>query len=621
MVKSKPFGFIFAKDISSLDSGAQKALHILWNAAALLLSSAGICVLSLFLAIGMFSIDIFFDYFRQPILLFLNWLPILLVQLLLFCLFGRQWLSFLITSLFFLGGSIAHFYKLKFRYDPLFFSDLKLIGAALGVVSEYDLTPNSRILAAAAYVVLGTVILFFLAKGRPRALWARAIPSAAVLLSVIPLWSFVYSSDHIYNDVVGSTEHIMTIWSQHVYVSKGLVYPFIHSIKSGVNTAPEGYDPAEAEALLSAYSNADIPEERKVNLVVFQLEAFCDLEALGVEGISPEAYALYRALAEESYTGNLIVNIFGGGTMDTERCFLSGSYALGNYTKNSYSNVWYLRSQGYSAVGSHPNTSIFYSRGGVNANLGFEEYWFTDNHYTQVSSLENVWMCDHILFPEVLRQYQELSAGGQPVFSFNVTIQGHGPYDTTGYSGDTVYWPERNDSDYCYYALNNYLASIRDTQEHLSAFIDALREDSAPVVLLLYGDHKPWLGDNASILHELDINIDPSTREGFLNYYSTRYLIWANDAAKELLGDDFTGEGPDVSAGFLMNLLFDKLGWEGSAFNQFGNKIRESLPVITSNGYYFEDGTVTRSLSPEGQELFRQMEEVYYYVNQNRKSS
>ena len=617
MEKNTPF----AQSTALLDRGRHNTLRVLWNTAAFLLSSFGICVLSLFLAIGMFSIDMFFAYFRQPVILLLNWLPIVMVQLLLFCLFGRQWLAFLFTSLFFLGGSIAHFYKLKFRYDPLFFSDIKLMGAALGVVSGYDLTPNTRIIAAAVYVVLGTLAMLFLVKGRLRGLWLRVIPAVAVLISAIPLWGFVYSNDHIYNDVAVSDTYLLDIWSQQVYVSKGLVYPFIHSIKADLNTAPEGYDQAEAEELLSAYSDADIPAGRKVNLIGFQLEAFCDLEALGIEGISQEAYAPYRALAEESYTGRLIVNTFGGGTMDTERCFLSGSYALGNYTKNSYSNVRYLKSQGYRTVGSHPNTGIFYSRSGINANLGFDEYWFTDNHYEQVSALENVWMCDHILFPEVLRQYRELSADGQPVFSFNVTIQGHGPYNTTGYTGDTVYWPERSCSDYCYNAINNYLASLRDTQNHLAAFVDALREDSAPVVLVLYGDHKPWMGDNASILHELGVNIDLSTREGFLNYYSTSYLIWANDAAKELLGGDFSGEGPDVSAGFLMNLLFDKLGWEGSAFNQFGDKIRQTLPVVTSLGYYYENGDLTAQLSSKGREAFRELDIVSYYVNINYDNS
>lgn len=40
----------------------------------------------------------------------------------------------------------------------------------------------------------------------------------------------------------------------------------------------------------------------------------------------------------------------------------------------------------------------------------------------------------------------------------------------------------------------------------------------------------------------MGINIDQSTLEGLLNYYTTPYVIWANDAAKAKLGVDFHGK-------------------------------------------------------------------------------
>lgn len=53
------------------------------------------------------------------------------------------------------------------------------------------------------------------------------------------------------------------------------------------------------------------------------LEAFADFSRFtGVEGVDWEsAYGTYHALESESYTGNLITNIFAGGTVDTERAF------------------------------------------------------------------------------------------------------------------------------------------------------------------------------------------------------------------------------------------------------------------------------------------------------------
>lgn len=163
--------------------------------------------------------------------------------------------------------------------------------------------------------------------------------------------------------------------------------------------------------------------------------------------------------------------------------------------------------------------------------------------------------------------------------------------------------------------MNNYLGSIYETQEYMTWLLDELREEEAPVVVLFYGDHKPMLGNSGSAYKELGMNTDPGTEEGFRNYYSTRYVIWGNEAARARLGDVFSGEGPTVSPGFLMNVLFDTLGWEGSSMIQLERRVMEKLPVITTLGWYMADGTLTPSLNSEQEELRRELEWAQYYSN------
>ncbi len=54
---------------------------------------------------------------------------------------------------------------------------------------------------------------------------------------------------------------------------------------------------------------------------------------------------------------------------------------------------------------------------------------------------------------------------------------------------------------------------------------------------------------------------------GFRNYYSTRYLIWANDAAKEVWETTLPARGGYCPC-FLMNELFRLCSWEGPAYMQ-----------------------------------------------------
>ena len=61
------------------------------------------------------------------------------------------------------------------------------------------------------------------------------------------------------------------------YVSKGGIYPFLHSFQEMIFTAPEGYEQQKAEDLLNSYQDADIAEDQKVSVMGIMLEAFCDL--------------------------------------------------------------------------------------------------------------------------------------------------------------------------------------------------------------------------------------------------------------------------------------------------------------------------------------------------------
>ncbi len=591
----------------------RKVLFWIWNAAALLL--AGVCLgaLSLAFAFGTYNRALFASYFTHPLIALLNILPVLLLLLIVHGLLGRPWLSFLVSSVAVGGLSLANYYLLRCRDDPLMFEDIKYIREAGAITqnANYDLSPDKRIWLGLLCILAGTLLLRLLVRGRPRGRVRAGLCAAGVILAVAV--SGVYADEDLYDNGTQNFDHINRWSATQLYLSKGFLYPFLHSVTADGIQPPEGYDEAAAEALLASYSDQDIPEEKKVDLVTIQLEAFADFSRFqGVEGIDWErAYSDYHALEAESYTGNLITNIFAGGTVDTERAFLTGYADLWNFRTNTNSYGWYFDSQGYTAEGSHPSYDWFYNRRNVNTYLGIPTYYFLENHYQALSP--DAIAPDNILFPEIFNLYAANRDGtGAPYFSFNVTYQGHGPYDT-----ETV-WRGNHYTDGRYSTettniVDNYLGSVSDTAAQLSALVDQFRAEDRPVVLVVYGDHKPWLGYNNSAYQELGVNLDTSTVEGFYNYYGTRYLIWANDAAKDVLGQDFLGEGPDVSSCFLMNLLFDYLGWTGDAWAQATTDIWREIPVLTSTGSYIRNGELTTELDPEGQALLSRYQSLEYY--------
>ena len=590
----------------------KKLLYWLWNGLCLLLAAvltSGLCML---IGYGDYPYQLFTGILDNKFLLLMNLLPMVWLMLTLYLATNRAWIAFVGTAALSFVPSIVNYFKLRFRDETLVFSDIQYLKEGANISQRYALGMDWKLWMILAFVVLGTVLIALLVRGRIGKKPLRWGVFAVLLIAVIPM-SFLYRSTNLYVHK-GVNPEFNTAWVTTEYnTSKGFWYQFLHSIWDISGQKPEGYSKKEVEALLERYEDRDIPEGQKVDILSVQLEAFSDLSRLGLEGIAPEVYDYYHRLESESYTGDLVTSTFAAGTILTERSYLSGLYYCETVRHNTDSYVWYLNGQGYRTVFGHGNNEWFYNRNNVCDYLGFQESYFLENYYGQMNGGEITY--DNIFLPSILDTYaQAKAASGQPYFGEFVTYQGHGPYST-------VYLPYGEDwytgevSEEAYYILNNYFGSLASTQLYLRELVDRLRDREDPVILVLYGDHKPWLGDSNSVYYELGINIDLSQEEGFYNYYTTRYLIWANDAARSLLGDSFTGEGPSVSPMYLMGLVFDRCGWEGPGYMQLAREWQQVLPVISSAGYTVEAGVgVTYDgLSEEGLKTAGACKNVTYY--------
>lgn len=137
-------------------------------------------------------------------------------------------------------------------------------------------------------------------------------------------------------------------------------------------------------------------------------------------------------------------------------------------------------------------------------------------------------------------------------------------------------------------------------------------------MIILFGDHNPWLGDNNSVYNMLGINLDISTEDGFFNYYNTPYVIWGNSSAKEVLQNDIKGDGPTVGPYFLMNEFFDLAGYDGNEFMKYSNSLREVVDVVHSNSRYRELGELSSKLSPSAEQKLKEFLEVQYYLRNEK---
>ena len=563
---------------------------------------------SLLLGSAIFGVPLFKSYFGSFMVIMLNLLPPVLLVFLVYFVSGRAWIAFTFPSLLVTIISLVHFFKVQILGDPLSITDILLTFEATNVVGAYSLVINWKIYVAVAAFVCGVLISIFMLKYKLRKPPLRIIGSASVMVVFAALYLFVYTDAGLYERTTSDTS-IKNWMPIRNYTARGFIYPFIHGVRGNLEDLagryPEWYDEQQARECFESLTSAEIPPDKKVNVIVLMLEAYADLSLFEALDFTEDVYGPLHRLQEQSVSGTVFANVFAGMTIDTERLFLTGNTMLTNYSSPTNSYVSYLSSQGYLTEGLHSGDEWFYDRQSVNANLGFERYFFLED-------FEGGNRSDSFFIPQVLSMYRSRDAS-IPYFSFNLSYQNHGAYTSTW--TQEPYVIARGDlSDESYNILNNYLSGVFDTGKRVEGFIEALRSDNEPVVVLFFGDHMPWLGNANTVYHELGINIDMSTDEGIYNYYSTPYVIWANDVAKQVLGNAFTGNGGTLSPGFLMGELFDLCSWEGDGYMQALRGLRPQVDIIsTPTGLFRENGVLTPHLSPSGEEALRRLKMIELY--------
>ena len=603
-------------------SRARWALHWLFNLLALALWCAGIGVLSLWFGAAGYERELFFSYFRYTLLFWLNIFPVFAIALAFLLLFNRMWCAIMGSGIIVTVLALINHFKLMFRDDPLLLSDARYISEAAKISAGYNIVITPAIVLSFLVIIAASVLAFFFLRARFR----RAAPRLAYPAALIAFCALAYFGLYTRQEVYDFTGNIgvefasgfaMNQWNEtDQYCCRGFLYPLLHSGEAAAYRKPAGYDTEQAAALIAEYGAGDIPEEKRVNFISVMLESYYDFSEF--EDVFPsfeyDPYEFFHELQRESCNGELVTNIFAGGTIDTERCYITGSTQLYDYRGAADSYARYFADNGYFTEFCHPGYGWFYNRQNVMEYLGFESSHFFEDRYTTPED-EGI-MNDDGFFPDLLTLYGEAKQSGRPYFNFSVSYQNHGPY-----AADLLYEPNRlyvsgeGLSESARNIINNYFSGIRLTDESLRVFFSALRDDAEPVVVVLFGDHKPWLGDDGSVYAELGIDLSLMDEDSFYSYFNTQYLIWANDAAKEVLDNDFSGEGGSFSPCFLMAELFDLCGYEGDAAIKSLRELRGlGVDVISESGRFRENGELTTAVaSQEARSQLARVLEIQYY--------
>ncbi len=561
----------------------------------------------------------------QPLLIILNAMPVGLVLLAAAFLFrnvfyGAALVNFAVGCL-----SIANRIKIEVRNEPVFPRDFALLKEAGSAMGAYDI--HYPVAAIAVVIVLSVVLaaMGVFVGHRPFPLarlqgWLGRILGAAVSMAALAgLIVTVYASNDLYDSFrVSNAYYIPSVFNE-----LGFPYCFCHQFTTYLIDKPAGYDRAEAESWETGDTTGD---GAPVHVIMVMNEAFSDLTDYDVFTYSKEDDPLtnLHAMQEDPncISGHVVVPSFAGGTANTEFDTLTGmqTNAISSTTTSAFraanrnldSVLRVFARDGYHSSFFHPGDDWFYNRENVYRWFGANETVFADE--MEGLAYKGGWVTDDSLASYVESRFEEAVEQGQLLCNFTTTIQNHMSYTAEKYGEGYDYPPAQTSMELSEQAetlLEVYIEGVRDADAMLGRLWSYFSEQSEPVVLLFFGDHLPYLGDNQLAYSELGLEIampEAKRTDPFCSY-ETPYVIWANDTAAEILDWDNAVEGldlpeDDLSACYLGELILELTGREQeSPWFSFLSQLRRELPVIQKLSCLTADGQ-TRKLTelPETQQ-------------------
>ena len=564
----------------------------------------------------------------QPLLIVLNALPIGLLLLAFAFLFRNVFYSGALVNFFVCALSLANRVKIEVRDEPVFPRDFSLLREVGSAIQSYDIRYPVK---AIAVVVLTTVLLiglgvlfpsrpvsFAALKAKltkrdavavfPGRCWPERIVGAVLSFGVLTALLFtVYASNTLYNSFrVSNAYYVPSVFNE-----LGFPYCFCHQFTTYPVDKPEGFSKSEA----TGWETGEQPGLGKdVNIIMVMNEAFSDITngsmfnwAEGDDPL-PNLHALQND--PHALTGHIVVPGFAGGTANTEFDVLTGmqTNALSDTTtsamrvinRNLDSLFRVFDADGYRTSFYHPGDAWFYNRENVYRWLGAEHEVFAKD----MKDLEykGRWVTDDYMAGQIEQEFETAVSEGRPLFNYTTTIQNHMSYTADKYGEGHTFAPvsvTADISDETRTMLEVYTEGVRDADAMLGRLTAYFAERSEPVVLVFYGDHLPYLGDNQKGYAELgsEVAIAENDRTDILCSYKTPYVIWTNAAAADALDWEAAAkqlalpEDGTVSAAFLGSVLLDLTGRGGeSPWFDFLSSVRRLVPVVQKKIYILTDG-------------------------------
>jgi hypothetical protein len=257
------------------------------------------------------------------------------------------------------------------------------------------------------------------------------------------------------------------------------------------------------------------------------LESFWDPALLKNANYNQDPLAAdFRKLWKRAGHSKALSPVFGGYTANAEFEILCGFPVVEDSVKferkllNEVPCLPHLLAErGYRTLASHPNVPVFWNRMNAYRRIGFQTYWSQQDFV--LDDMNGKFLADSSLYRQVLEKTSAALESGQPLLNYIVTYSGHWKYRLNDSR------PNKITSSSEVEEVSTYANSVYYQSRELMAFLKQLAERDPNAIIVVSGDHLPFLGENYA--GYVDSGVLESKRSHFtldmFHFYVTTPLI------------------------------------------------------------------------------------------------
>lgn len=446
----------------------------------------------------------------------------------------NRWTFLVLMSAIMVLLHIGNAIKISVLGGPIMPDDVLALRSLLLLLSGWQLV------LAIGFLLLMAGAIAMAVNLRP---WRGHIAAAALAAIVAGIfWQpkpVVTAMDETFGNVV---------WNQHGnYLSRG---PMVHLVqesaryvarvdgvpdRAAVAAAAELLRPTRHLAALTVPAETDLAiienvQQPKRNVHVILLESFWDPSVLKEAKFSRDPFDKdFRALWNKGGNSRALVPVFGGYTANSEFEALCGFpvtqdwvFFEGRLRNPSPCLPRTLQQAGYTTLVSHPNIAAFWNRVNAYDRAGFNLYWSAKDF--ALDDMNGQFLGDASLYTQVLGKIDALLETGTPTFNYILTFFGHLEYPLNENRPTVVEVRGENVDP----VVERYANTVYYKSRELMAFLKELQARDPDSLIVMFGDHLPFLGGNFDAYAQSNVlasNRDQFDDRMFRDQYSTPLII------------------------------------------------------------------------------------------------